>query len=47
MRKLVVCNIMSLDGCFEAPSTATLPLIEARRLEGSQNLLVRYEFPIA
>jgi hypothetical protein len=52
MRKLIVCNIMSLDGYFEGPDEnvmllpmdgPSLRLLETRRRDGSSNLLVRYE----
>ena len=31
MRKLVVCNLMSLDGYYEAPGKNVMPLFEYRR----------------
>ncbi|HEX5944168.1 MAG TPA: hypothetical protein VFY66_17940 [Anaerolineales bacterium] len=31
MRKLVVCNLMSLDGYYEAPGKNGMPLFEYRR----------------
>ncbi|HEX6554221.1 MAG TPA: hypothetical protein VF026_15755 [Ktedonobacteraceae bacterium] len=42
MRKLIVSNIMSLDGYYEGPAVS-LRLIDTRTWDGSNNVLVRYE----
>ncbi len=38
MRKLIVCNMMSLDGYY-----TSLRLIDMRKWDDSENILIRYE----
>jgi hypothetical protein len=47
MRKVIVSNIMSDDGYYDGPDAdlqgaVDLALLEARRFDGSSNVLLRY-----